>query len=120
MPGLPATTRTARDHLCAVGGRGPPPAGDVVGLDEVGPGPARVEPDVDDLDVAGEDAPGAEQQAGLEGGERHRAVGGEHAATGLAGQPVDAARDVDGEHRRRADVAAPATRRGTRCRRRRR
>ena len=98
-----------RVHLCAVGGRGRHQRGDVVGLDEVGPGPAGVEPDVDDLDVAGEVAPGGEQQPGLEGGERDRAVGGQHAAGGFAGEAVDAARDVDGEHGRVADVAAPAT-----------
>ena len=79
-----------------------------------------VEADVGDLDLAGQLAPGAEQQPGLERGERHRAVGGEHAAAGLTGEPVDAARDVDGEHRACARRAAPATRRGTRCRRRRR
>ena len=75
MPGLPATTRTARDHLWAVGGRGRHHARDVVGLDEVGAGAAGVEADVDDLDVAGEVAPGAEQQARLERGERDGAVG---------------------------------------------
>ena len=78
IPGLPATTRTARDHLWASADGVATSAATSAALDDVGPG-RRVEADVDDLDVAGEAFAGAEQQARLEGGERHRAAAGEHA-----------------------------------------
>ena len=45
-----------------------------------------------------------EQQAGFERLEGHGPLGGQYDATGLTGQPVDAARDVDGEHRGASDL----------------
>ena len=85
MPGLPATTRTARDHLCAVGGARPPPPGDVARPRRAGRRARRCRgrcrrPRRRPASVA----PGAEEQPRLERGERHRAVGGEHAAAGFA------------------------------------
>ena len=80
--GLPATTARRGCHLCASVGAAATTRRRRLGLDEVGPGPTGVEADVGHLDVAGQDPPGGEEQAGLERGERHRAVGGEHATAG--------------------------------------
>ena len=66
---------------------GAPPRGDVVGLDEVGAGARRVEADVGDLDLPGERPPSAEQQARLQGGERDRPVGAQHAGYRLTRPP---------------------------------
>ena len=54
MPGLPATTRTARDHLWAVGGRGRHHRATSSASTSVGAGRGDVEADVGDLDVAGQ------------------------------------------------------------------
>ena len=108
MPGLPATTRTAAAPLVGVGGRGPPPAGDVGGLDEVGGRARRVSRPMSTTSTSPASvAPGAEQQARLEGGERDRAVGRQHAAA----RPRRSARRRRTGCRRPAPARRPTSRR---------
>ena len=104
MPGDPPTTQAADRHLWVSAGRAGQPAGDVGGLDDVGPGAAAVEADVGDLDGAGERPAGLEQQPRLEGGERDGAVGPHRGRRRLAGEAVDARRDVGRQHRRGAGI----------------
>ena len=75
------------------------PRRDIRILDEVRSRPAHVESDVRDLDLAGQRVPGREQEAGLQRGERHGALGSQHTLGRRPRQPVDPARDVDGEDR---------------------
>ena len=120
-PGLPATTRTARDHLCAVGGRGRHHRATSLGLDERGRRARRCR---GRCRPPRRRRPGSRPAPSSRPGLRAANVTVRSAAStprpAAPGEPVDAARDVDGEHRRAARRRAPATRRGTRCRRRRR
>ncbi len=100
MPGLPATTRTAPFHLWAspdrCGHQAATSADSTrcwVAVDTSSPmSTTRTSP--------ASRRPAPEHQAGLQRLERDRAIGGEHAGAGLAGQGVDATRDVDREHER--------------------
>ena len=123
-PGSRRPTHTAALPLVGVGRPRPAATPADVGRARRGGRDARrgVEPDVDHLDLAGQ----RRGRAGTAGPASSAAkvtvrVAGSTPARGRAGQPVDAARDVDGQHRRAAgDSGARPRRRGTRCRRRRR
>ena len=81
MPGLPAMTRTAPRHLCAVGGRGRHHRATSSRSTRCARAPTTTSrPMSATLELAGQSRARREQQAGLERGERHRAVGGEHVA----------------------------------------
>ena len=80
------------------------PGTHVVRLDDVDRGRRAVQADVGDGDLAGQLAPRMEQQAGFQGRERHGGIGAHRPRAGLAGEPVRARRDVDGQHGRVAGV----------------
>ncbi len=81
-----------------------PPCDDVGGLHQVGAHPSDFEPDVGQLQLTGERTAGWREQPWLQGRERHRVGGGQHVTDDVAGQGVDTARYVDGQHRRVSDV----------------
>ena len=60
----------------------------------------EVEPDVDELDGAGVEAPRRDEQSGLQRPEGHRQVGGDRDARHDTGVGIDTARQVDRDHDR--------------------
>ena len=98
MPGLPATTHTALCHLWATTGRVGQPARHRGGPDEVGPRPGRRRGRCRPPRPRRPARARAGAQARLQGRERDGGVGREDPPGGLAGEPVDPGRDVDGEH----------------------
>ena len=89
--------------LVGVRRAGPPPAGDVGSLHGVRSRRRHVEADVSDGHLAGEALAGADEQARLESGERHRRRRLEGAVDCVTGEPIDAARNVHGQHGGRTD-----------------
>ena len=102
--------RRAGDHghrgvpLVRVDGARQQPLPRIVLGHQVGASPAHVEADVRQLDLAGGHRTRRQEQPRLQRSKGHRPVRGKDTVAGPAGRAVDAARDVDGEHRGGADV----------------
>ena len=75
------------------------PRGDIDVFDEMRARRRNVEADVGHLDAADELATRVEDEPGLERGKRDGERGPHHGSAHGAREPVDARRDVDGDHR---------------------
>ena len=84
--------------------------------DEAVPRLRVLEPDVRDLDLAGVEAPGRDDEPDLPAVHRHRHVRVDGRALDLAGRRVDAGGDVDGDHGRAERVDLLDRRRRIRAR----
>ena len=89
-----------RTPLVGIAAAGGEPERNIGRLHQVHSGRSRVEPDIGDLNLAGEVRPRRKKQAGLQCREGDRAVGRQYMLDCFAGEPIDARRNVDGQHRR--------------------